>query len=395
MKGIRLILAVSIVCLVALEVFRVYFIMPFPGSQQKETIAIAYFLQRYMIAFRIIGWIILAVCLGYTFSRLLWVGKVIVVAGLLLYSVVFYLFNYKFLADKMFLQPQHLIFHDLVSNKVDQGSLILGITFNGESKAYPIEIIGYHHQVRDSVGGEPVMITYCTVCRTGRVFSPIVNGKLDDFRLVGMDHFNAMFEDATTKSWWRQVTGEAIAGPLAGQTLSEFPTHQMSLRSWLSLHPDSKVMQPDSLFHEQYEKLTDFDKGTIASHLEYRDTLSWRDKSWVVGVKINDQSRAYDWQALVDQRIIHDTLSSIPLLIYLQSDSVSFHVWERDSLSFKFDTESDRLSDINTGSIWNMKGECISGGLEGNSLKLVQSYQEFWHSWRTFNRSTTRYGHKD
>lgn len=63
------------------------------------------------------------------------------------------------------------------------------------------------------------MVTYCTVCRTGRVYSPMVNGKLETFRLVGMDHFNAMFEDASTKSWWRQSNGDCIAGPLKRLTI--------------------------------------------------------------------------------------------------------------------------------------------------------------------------------
>jgi hypothetical protein len=55
------------------------------------------------------------------------------------------------------------------------------------------------------------MVTYCTVCRTGRVYGPIINGKKETFRLVGMDHFNAMLEDATTKSWWQQATWDARA----------------------------------------------------------------------------------------------------------------------------------------------------------------------------------------
>ena len=87
---------------------------------------------------------------------------------------------------------------------------------NGEAKAYPIQLIGYHHQVMDTVGNEPVIITYCTVCRTGRVYSSSLNGRHESFRLVGMDHFNAVFEDETTKTWWQQATGEAIAGPLKG-----------------------------------------------------------------------------------------------------------------------------------------------------------------------------------
>src|SRR5262249_41068559 len=169
-------------------------------------------------------------------------------------------------------------------NRITSDKLIVGVTINNQSKAYPIEIIGYHHQVQDTVGGEPVMITYCTVCRTGRVYSPFVSGKKEKFRLVGMDHFNAMFEDSTTKSWWRQVNGEAIAGPLKGQALKEIPSEQMRLSAWLRMHPTTLIMQPDTLFKQDYEDLTGFDNGTIKSGLEKRDSASWKRKSWVIGI---------------------------------------------------------------------------------------------------------------
>ena len=68
---------------------------------------------------------------------------------------------------------------------------------------------------------------------------PFVNGKKESFRLVGMDHFNAMFEDKTTKSWWYQATGEAIAGPLKNKTLTEIPSQQMTLSAWLRQYPNS------------------------------------------------------------------------------------------------------------------------------------------------------------
>ena len=112
-------------------------------------------------------------------------------------------------------------------NRVPLDRLVVGIEVKGEARAYPLMFIGYHHQVPDVAGGEPVLVTYCTVCRTGRVWSPMVNGKNEEFRLVGMDHFNAMFEDATTGSWWRQVNGEAITGKLKGTMLREFPAEHM------------------------------------------------------------------------------------------------------------------------------------------------------------------------
>ena len=61
-------------------------------------------------------------------------------------------------------------------------------------------------------------------------FGPEIDGTTEEFRLVGMDHFNAMFEDKTTGSWWRQATGEAVTGPRKGMALKEYPIYQKSLK---------------------------------------------------------------------------------------------------------------------------------------------------------------------
>jgi hypothetical protein len=65
-------------------------------------------------------------------------------------------------------------------------------------------------------------------------------------------------------------------------------------------------------------------------------------------------------------------------------------VWKTDSL--KFSNQRNQLSDLNTNSTWNWKGEAVSGALTGAKLKPVQAYQEFWHSWEFFNKQTTKFG---
>ncbi|HRI79872.1 MAG TPA: DUF3179 domain-containing (seleno)protein, partial [Cyclobacteriaceae bacterium] len=194
-------LIVGFLVLIFVEILRVYFIMPFPGSQEDETVQIAYSLQQYIWAIRLFGLALIVYPVIYFFRKGSTVVTVTLAVVLGFYIVVYYMFNYRFLADKMFLEPKHIAYASANDNKeVKPSQLIIGVTIHNESKAYPIQFIGYHHQVRDTVGGELVMVTYCTVCRTGRVFSPVVEGKPEKFRLVGMDHFNAMFEDATTGS---------------------------------------------------------------------------------------------------------------------------------------------------------------------------------------------------
>jgi hypothetical protein len=269
----------------------------------------------------------------------------------------------------------------------------VGVVLNGEARAYPIELIGYHHQVRDTVGGVPVMVTYCTVCHTGRVYSPELNGKPEHFRLVGMDHFNAMFEDATTKSWWQQATGQAVAGPLTGTWLKEIPSEQVRLSSWLKKYPASLIMQKDTLYVKNYKHLQGYDQGTIPDDLEKRDTKSWQNKSWVIGVKLGDLRRAYDWNDLLVEGIIEDTLNQEPILVYAESDNMSFHAWKRkldgQVLNFSKDSTGMNLKDQQTQSLWTAQGECIQGTLKGKSLEKIPAYQEFWHSWKQFQPNTS------
>ncbi|MES1222707.1 MAG: DUF3179 domain-containing (seleno)protein [Bacteroidota bacterium] len=388
----RLLLIGGMLVLFAAEILQVYFIMPFPGSQKANTIDIAYFLHNYILYIRIAA--ILLILIGLSgFSLWKKWSKRIFIFFALLYCIIFYFVNFRFLADKMFYQPKIKNLAAIATNKVETDKLVVGVLLNGEAKAYPIEIIGYHHQVQDTIGGESVIVTYCTVCRTGRVYSPFVNGKKESFRLVGMDHFNAMFEDNTTKSWWQQATGVAITGPLKGTALKEVPSQQMTLAAWFRANPNSSVLQPDTTFNKKYENLKGFDKGTIDGSLEKRDSGSWKFKSWVIGIDNKKHSKAYDWNDLVAKRIINDSLPQLPVVIALESDTASYHVWNREinHQSLKFEISDNNLKDITTNSTWNFDGICIDGPLKGQQLIPVQASQEFWHSWQTFHPKTEKY----
>jgi hypothetical protein len=392
-KTIRL--SIGLFLLFAIEILRVYFIMPFPGSQHADTIRLAFFLDKYINWIRIIGWIItLPPLLFFLFNSSIF-KKVGLLLALILYGAIFYMFNFKFLADKMFYQPTHKLLSAVNSSSVDTNQLIIGVFINGQASAYPLQIIGYHHQVQDTIGGEPVLVTYCTVCRTGRVYSPFVNGKYQHFRLVGMDHFNAMFEDVSTRSWWRQVTGEAIAGPLKGSALKELPSAQMRLGAWIRDHPQTRILQPDSLYTKQYANLQGYDSGTLKSSLEKRDSSSWKFKSWVIGLTNEDQSKVYDWNELVKEKVINDSIGVFPIVLVLEKDGLSFHAWSRtvhgQILVFEWNNGDLQLEDKNTHSFWDWTGVCKEGPLKGAALAQVPAYQEFWHSWQSFHPKTLKY----
>ena len=67
MKG--WLLTIGLIYLIALEILRVYFIMPFPGSQQANTIDVAYFIDRNIWWLRLIGFAIIIIPLIHILKR--------------------------------------------------------------------------------------------------------------------------------------------------------------------------------------------------------------------------------------------------------------------------------------------------------------------------------------
>ena len=373
----------GIVGLLVFEAVNVYFIMPMPGSQRMRSIDLAYAVYRWRWAARAVFGALALAGAPAAWRSPGW-RRWLVPASAAVLAVVAYAVNFRMQADHMFLQPHALVMAPPAKNTVARDRLVVGIEINGDARAYPLQFIGYHHQVRDSVGGRPVLVSYCTVCRTGRVFSPEVDGRVETFRLVGMDHYNAMFEDQATGSWWRQANGEAITGSRKGQSLPELESLQVTLEQWLALHPASLVMQGDSAFASEYAKDYAYERGTSRKELTGTDTSSWGDKSWVVGVTVHQVSKAYDWNLLKRLRVINDAVGDTPIVIALARDSASFFAFVRPADTVVFELRGDSL--VADTATYGLSGKGPTG-----TLAPVKASQEYWHSWRTFQPTTTRY----
>ena len=385
----------GLLLLILFEFARVYLIMPMPGSQNFNSIEIAYFLGSNKWIIRLIGYLLVSIPCVLILRNANKTEKIIIGGLSAIYLSVFYVFTFQMEADKMFYQPTKVVKTSLAANKIPENKLVIGVVIDSVASAYPIQLIGYHHQVVDNINGNPIMVTYCTVCRSGRIYSLMVNGKQETFRLVGMDHFNAMFEDATTKSWWRQSTGECIAGPLKGYKLKEIESDQLILSSWARIHPNTQILQPDALFKEEFEDMDSYDKGISRGNLTKRDTASWKNKSWILGIQDGANAKTYDWNQLTKQRIIQDSLPNNPIVILLESDTASFHAYSsvinNEILIFRI--KQDSIWDVNTGSKWSYEGVCMDGKLKGKVLKSVRCYQEFLHSWEFFHPQSVRYNY--
>ncbi|MES2113036.1 MAG: DUF3179 domain-containing (seleno)protein [Bacteroidota bacterium] len=369
-----------------------YLLMPFPGSQDLNAITISYYLEKIVTPLRLIGSVMIMYYIIKYFRDDSTKSKVLKIAVMLLFLGSFYVSDVMYKAEAMFEEPKTVKFANSMDNHVPESMVILGVVNNGVAKAYPLVYLGYHHKVQDNVGGEPVLVTYCTMCRTGRVYSPMVNGKKQEFRLVGARHYNAVIEDVDTKTWWYQATGVAAVGPLKGNHLKELYYEQSTLASWLAKYPGSLILQPDKHFTSDYADLKNYDRIQSIdkdSTIKNKDTLVR--KSWVLGVITGGQAKAYNWRMLAKTKVINDNLANTPLMVGMENDSLTFHAYNRmvkgKELHFNLDT-AGMLTDKETVSTWNWGGLCVAGPNKGTQLDKIQAYQEYMHSWKHFHPKT-------
>ena len=79
-----------------------------------------------------------------------------------------------------------------------------------------------------------------------------IDGKALNFHLAGINNQNFLMRDEETGSWWQQVTGEAIQGPLKGRKLAAVFCDEVSFAIWRSEQPRSRFLRPDPRVEKNY-----------------------------------------------------------------------------------------------------------------------------------------------
>ena len=123
---------------------------------------------------------------------------------------------------------------------------VIGLSINGDARAYPLRILTWHEIVNDVVGGVPVAVTYCPLCNAAIVFDRRVEGEASEFGTTGkLRHSDLIMYDRATESWWQQFLGEAIVGERLGTRLKVLPARLESWQNFAKRHPEGKVQVPN------------------------------------------------------------------------------------------------------------------------------------------------------
>lgn len=126
---------------------------------------------------------------------------------------------------------------------LDDDDLVMVVSLGGETRAYPTRILDRHEVVNDRFGEMPVAVTFCPLCGSGVVFERKVNGEETELGVSGLLHNNDLvLYDRSTRSLWQQVTGQALAGPMRGQSMEAVPSTMTLFGLWRENHPEGQVL---------------------------------------------------------------------------------------------------------------------------------------------------------
>jgi hypothetical protein len=124
-----------------------------------------------------------------------------------------------------------------------EDEVVFGVTVGGAARAYPLRVLGHHELANDVLGGRPIAFAYCSLCRAGIAFDRRVGGRTVAFETSGLLlESNKVMVDRDTETLWRHLTGEAVAGPLAGEALTMLPVETTTWAEWRREHPDTDVL---------------------------------------------------------------------------------------------------------------------------------------------------------
>ena len=104
---------------------------------------------------------------------------------------------------------------------LDPEDRVIGVSRNGEARAYPIAIMNWHEIVNDRIGDESIVVTYCPLCGTGMVF--LAPPGLE-FGVSGLLYnSDVLLYDRQSESLWSQIMMQAVSGERLGEKLNLLP----------------------------------------------------------------------------------------------------------------------------------------------------------------------------
>ena len=177
-----------------------------------------------------------------------------------------------------------------------EDEVVVGVALEDEKRAYPVSLLEWHELVNDTLGGRPILVSYCPLCGTALVFDRTVERETHTFGVSGLLYrSDLLLYDRATQSLWSQISARAVSGPRTGARLRVLRSEMTRWGDWRRRHPDTTVLAADTGHQRPYGR------SPYAGYAESRNVYfpapidpRYHPKMPTLGVRVPDgPARAY------------------------------------------------------------------------------------------------------
>jgi hypothetical protein len=293
---------------------------------------------------------------------------------------------------------------------------VLAIEIDGEARAYPIQVMTWHELVNDTIGGQPVTISFCPLCNSALAYDRRLGDRILDFGTSGrLFNSSLVMYDRQTRSLWSHFDGRAVVGALTGEELTTLPVTTVSWQSFRDAYPDGLVLSRDTGFSRSYgsDPYVGYDDVRTSPFLfdgELDGRLPAKERVLVVRddeVGGTQPGYAIPAQTLFDERVIEFVAQGRSLVAVLQPGVSS--ALDSGSVAAGYDTGATavflaeiggrpvRLEptgggflDTESGTTFDILGNAVDGS--STRLEVVEHLDTFWFAIAAFDPDTIIHG---
>ncbi len=281
------------------------------------------------------------------------------------------------------------------------GDRVLGVVINGEPRAYPFGILWWHELINDRVGGQNILVSYCPLTGSGIVFDPDIDGEPREFIVSGLLYrSNLVMLDEQSETLWNQMLLGSQCGMDRGRELGRLPVVETNWGDWKTRYPNTTVLNLDTGFTDRPYFQYPYGNYAVPENdfVDYlTNGVTWqrdlKTKELVLGLFEGQLAVAYSLERLAAKGsayVENGEIGSTPYAVVSRAEWNTAQAFDRrvngETLTFTMTaTQPFTMTDNETGSEWDSRGEAISGPLVGQQLALVaDSYVAFWFAWSLF-----------
>ena len=286
---------------------------------------------------------------------------------------------------------------------------VIALEVNGDARAYPLAVLTWHEITNDVVGDVPVAVTFCPLCHTALVYDRTVDGTVHDFGVSGNLRFSDLIMyDRQTETWWQQATGIGIVGDLTGTKLGFRASQLIGLDQFAETYPEGIVMSRDTGHRRDYGRnpyvgydtpdqqpflfagvtdgrvapkervVTLGEQGTEAISFPYTELR----KTGVAQVEFEGDPLVVLWTPGAASALGGSSINDSE---DVGSTGVFSALVDGETLTFQREGGEDApITDVETGSTWDITGRAIDGPLAGAVLEPIPHGDHFWFAWAAF-----------